>query len=52
MLRRLDHYFSMFDRITSQFGVEKIKTVGDAYMAASGIPRRKPSHAVDAKNAA
>jgi class 3 adenylate cyclase len=52
LLRRLDHYFSRFDQITGTFGVEKIKTNGDAYIAASGIPHRKPLHAVDAALAA
>lgn len=37
---KLNHYFSEFDDITSEFFMEKIKTIGDAYMAASGVPIR------------
>lgn len=48
LIRRLDYYFSKFDQACAMFGLEKLKTVGDAYMAVSGIPHRKPSHAVDA----
>lgn len=44
----LDHFFRLFDRITDRFGIEKIKTIGDAYMCASGIPEPKPTHALDA----
>ncbi len=44
----LDHYFRLFDRITDRYGIEKIKTIGDAYMCASGIPEPKPTHALDA----
>lgn len=48
LLKRLDQYFSAMDRVARQFQIEKIKTIGDAYMAVSGIPNRRPSHAVDA----
>ncbi len=34
----LNHIFSAFDHITQRHGVEKIKTIGDAYMAAAGVP--------------
>ena len=44
----LDHFFRLFDRVTDEYGVEKIKTIGDAYMCACGIPEPKPSHALDA----
>ena len=37
--------FSMFDRSVARWGVEKIKTMGDAYMVAGGIPERKADHA-------
>ncbi|MCF8237805.1 MAG: tetratricopeptide repeat protein [Saprospiraceae bacterium] len=52
LVRDLDHYFRRFDEITSQFGLEKIKTIGDAYMAASGLPVEKGNHAIDAVSAA
>lgn len=48
LIRKLDEYFSRFDRIVSSFALAKIKTIGDAYMLVSGIPQRRPSHAVDA----
>ena len=38
VVERLNHYFKAFDRITSKHGIEKIKTIGDAYMAAAGLP--------------
>ena len=48
----LDHYFRLFDRISGEFGMEKIKTIGDAYMCAGGIPEPRPTHALDAVLAA
>jgi class 3 adenylate cyclase len=41
----LDEIFSRFDELTEQFGLEKIKTIGDAYMAAAGIPEPRLDHA-------
>lgn len=38
VIRRLDNYFSEFDRIISAHGLEKIKTIGDSYMAVAGVP--------------
>ncbi|WP_052172409.1 adenylate/guanylate cyclase domain-containing protein [Psychroserpens jangbogonensis] len=37
LVETIDHYFSRFDLIMEKYGLEKIKTVGDAYMAASGL---------------
>lgn len=51
-LKQLDFYFSLFDQITSSFGVEKVTTIGDAYMAVAGVPHRRAAHAVDATLAA
>lgn len=51
-LRQLDFYFSLFDQITSGFGVEKVTTIGDAYMGVAGVPQRRAAHAVDATLAA
>jgi class 3 adenylate cyclase len=52
LLRELDFYFSEFDRITERHGLEKLKTIGDAYMCAGGIPQVNSSHALDAVAAA
>jgi adenylate cyclase len=41
----LNHLFSKFDRFVEELGLEKIKTVGDEYMVASGIPTVRPDHA-------
>jgi adenylate cyclase len=41
----LDDLFTRFDALADRFGLEKIKTVGDAYMAAAGAPHRRPDHA-------
>lgn len=38
----LDHIFTSFDALAEKHGVEKIKTIGDAYMAAAGIPTPCP----------
>ncbi len=40
----LDWVFSIFDGLTEHFGLEKIKTIGDAYMVASGIPVARADH--------
>jgi adenylate cyclase len=40
----LDDLFSRFDRLAAEHGLEKIKTVGDAYMAAAGAPEPRPDH--------
>jgi len=41
----LDHLFSHFDTLAERYGVEKIKTIGDAYMVAAGVPRPRDDHA-------
>ena len=41
----LNAVFSGFDRLTERYGLEKIKTVGDAYMVAAGLPQARPDHA-------
>jgi class 3 adenylate cyclase len=41
----LDDLFSAFDRLARRYGLEKIKTVGDAYMVAGGLPDPRPDHA-------
>ena len=41
----LDRIFSAFDRLAERYGVEKVKTIGDAYMLAGGLPQPRPDHA-------
>jgi len=41
----LNEVFSSFDRLSERHGLEKIKTIGDAYMAAAGVPVRRADHA-------
>lgn len=45
MVGELNEIFAAFDGITDECGVEKIKTIGDAYMAAAGLPEACPDHA-------
>src|SRR5919106_1364852 len=45
MVRTLDDLFTVFDRLADRHGLEKIKTIGDAYMVAAGIPDPRPDHA-------
>ncbi len=40
----LDEVFSAFDRVADAEGVEKIKTIGDAYMLVGGLPEVRPDH--------
>lgn len=44
-IAELNDIFSAFDRICELFGCERIKTIGDAYMAVSGLPEATPEHA-------
>jgi adenylate cyclase len=41
----LDRLFTSFDELVDRHDVEKIKTIGDCYMAAAGVPRQRPDHA-------
>jgi len=41
----LNEVFSRFDALAAHYGVEKIKTIGDCYMVAAGVPRSDPRHA-------
>jgi adenylate cyclase len=41
----LDEFFSAFDALTERHGLEKIKTIGDAYMVAGGLPEPRADHA-------
>ena len=45
LVSALDYCFGEFDRIIEKFDVEKIKTIGDAYMCIAGVPRFNNNHA-------
>ncbi|WRH66076.1 MAG: adenylate/guanylate cyclase domain-containing protein [Planktothrix sp. GU0601_MAG3] len=45
LVERLNQVFSAFDQLTEKHGLEKIKTIGDAYMVVGGLPLAKPDHA-------
>lgn len=45
LVKSVDFYFSKFDEIVERHGLEKIKTVGDAYMCAAGVPFPVEDHA-------
>ena len=52
LVSELNIMFSHFDKIVKRRGLEKIKTIGDSYMCAGGIPLKNNTHAVDAVLAA
>ncbi len=52
MVAELNELFAAFDDITDRCGVEKIKTIGDAYMAAAGLPKPCGDHALRCVRAA
>jgi adenylate cyclase len=41
----LDRLFTSFDELVDRYDVEKIKTIGDCYMVAAGVPSQRPDHA-------
>ncbi|MEZ4773901.1 MAG: adenylate/guanylate cyclase domain-containing protein [Bacteroidia bacterium] len=47
LVRELHTCFEAFDHIIDKYGLEKIKTIGDAYMCAGGIPVPEPDHAAN-----
>ncbi|MEO8147314.1 MAG: adenylate/guanylate cyclase domain-containing protein [Bacteroidia bacterium] len=52
LVAEIDHCFSAFDNIIHKYVVEKIKTVGDAYICVGGLPVLNFTHAADTINAA
>ena len=52
LITQLDESFRGFDRILEKYGIEKIKTIGDCYMCACGLPTDVENNAVIAVNAA
>ena len=45
MVELLNEVFSYFDSLVDKYNVEKIRTIGDSYMVAAGVPRGRPDHA-------
>ena len=52
LVAELDYFFSAFDRVIERYNLEKLKTIGDSYMCAGGIPVECDSHVVDIVSAA
>ena len=52
LVKSVDFFFSRFDQIVDKYGLEKIKTIGDAYMCAGGLPFPLEDHAIKVINAA
>jgi class 3 adenylate cyclase len=52
IVAELNDIFSAFDRISELFGCERIKTIGDAYMAVSGVPDPNVDHATNVAKSA
>ncbi|MDX1629504.1 MAG: adenylate/guanylate cyclase domain-containing protein, partial [Fulvivirga sp.] len=47
LVESIDYYFREFDKVITKYGLEKIKTIGDAYMCAGGLPVSTQTHAKD-----
>jgi len=52
LVKEIDYCFSSFDKIIQKHGIEKIKTIGDSYMCAGGLPAINKTHATDVIQAA
>lgn len=52
LVESVDYYFSKFDKIIKKYGLEKIKTIGDAYMCAGGLPFPSKDHSIKMVQAA
>lgn len=52
LVGELDKCFSYFDNVAQKYGLEKLKTIGDAYMAAGGVPVKNNTHPFDCALAA
>lgn len=52
LVSQLDIHFKAFDKIIEKYNIEKIKTIGDAYMCVSGLPEKNPDNAFEIINAA
>jgi class 3 adenylate cyclase len=51
LVAEINHCYSEFDKIITRHGIEKIKTIGDAYMCAGGLPRHNSTNPVDVVSA-
>ena len=52
LVAEINHCYSEFDRIITRYGIEKIKTIGDSYMCAGGLPATNTTNPVDVVSAA
>jgi class 3 adenylate cyclase len=52
LIDELDKFFFHFDSVVEQYNIEKIKTIGDAYMCAGGIPEKNRTNPVEVVAAA
>lgn len=46
LLNHLDSYFARFDKIITRYHIEKIKTIGDAYMCVAGVPEKRKENPI------
>ena len=51
LVKEINHCYSAFDNIITRYGIEKIKTIGDSYMCAGGLPAANSTHPEDVVNA-
>lgn len=47
LVKEINYCYSEFDKIVTKYGIEKIKTIGDAYMCAGGLPITNNTHFID-----
>ncbi|MEI6575462.1 MAG: adenylate/guanylate cyclase domain-containing protein [Bacteroidota bacterium] len=47
LVQEIHNFYCEFDKIISKYGIEKIKTIGDSYMCAAGLPIENKTHAID-----
>jgi hypothetical protein len=47
IVQELDYYFKRFDDVMHKYQIEKIKTIGDSYMCAAGLPIENDTHPID-----
>ncbi len=51
LVHEINYCYSEFDKIITKYGIEKIKTIGDSYMCAGGLPATNSTHATDVVSA-